>query len=83
MRQALAFRPGKLNTAITNATNNNDVVAGLTYTAGDPALGSADEDDNDYTGTDKEILSDDGMAITWKIATSDLGIAAALVHESV
>ena len=62
----------ELNTAITNATNgSDDVVQGLTYTVGSPALGAA----ANYTGTDKEMLSDDGMAITWEISSSDLGIA--------
>ena len=60
-----------LNTMITNATDSDDVVMGLTYTDGtaanaDPALGDAD----DYRGEDKEVLSDGGTTITWTIATS-------------
>ena len=63
----------ELNTAITNATNDDDVVQGLTYTfpGGGADLGA----EADYEGGDKEVLSDDGMAITWEIASSDLGIA--------
>ena len=57
---------------ITNATDTDDVVMGLTYTAGrDPALG----DVGDWnTGMDNAVqaLSDDGMGITWKIASSTL-----------
>ena len=62
----------ELNTAITNAPNDNDVVQGLTYTfpGGGADLGAA----ADYEGEDREVLSDDGMAITWEIASSDLGI---------
>ena len=62
-----------LNTAITNATNDSDVVQGLTYTfpGGGADLGA----EADYEGEDREVLSDDGMAITWEIAGSDLGIA--------
>ena len=61
----------ELNTAITNDTDTDDLVQGLTYTVGAPALGEPAH----YTGMDdKEALSDDGMAITWKIASSDLGI---------
>ena len=45
------------------------MVMGLTYEVGDPALGSADEDDNDYTGEGKEVLSDGGTTITWTIST--------------
>ena len=68
-----------LNTAITNETNDDgDMVMGLTYEVGDPALGSVDEDDNDYTGEGKEVLSDGGTTITWTISTdgtTDGGIA--------
>ena len=60
----------ELNTAITNDTDTDDVVQGLTYMVGSPALGAA----ANYTGMDKEALSDDGMAITWEITSSDLGI---------
>ena len=63
----------ELNTAITNATDGDDVVQGLTYTfpGGGADLGA----EADYEGEDREVLSDDGMAITWEIASSDLGIA--------
>ena len=63
----------ELNTQITNATNDSDVVQGLTYTfpGGGADLGA----EADYEGEDREVLSDDGMAITWEIASSDLGIA--------
>ena len=62
-----------LNTQITNATNDDDMVQGLTYTfpGGGADLGA----EADYEGEDREVLSDDGMAITWEIASSDLGIA--------
>ena len=62
-----------LNTQITNATNDDDVVQGLTYTF--PGGGSDLGAKADYEGEDREVLSDDGMAITWEIASSDLGIA--------
>ena len=67
-----------LNTQITNETVDNDgeVVVGLTYTTGNddvpilidrPAdLGIA----TDYTGDDKEVLSDGGTTITWTISTN-------------
>ena len=63
----------ELNTAITNETNDDDMVQGLTYTfpGGGADLGA----EADYEGEDREVLSDDGMAITWEIASSDLGIA--------
>ena len=55
----------ELNTAITNATNNDDVVMGLTYTGaggtGVPNLGTA----ANYMGDKNEVLSDDGTGITW------------------
>ena len=55
-----------LNTAITNETNDDgDMVMGLTYTPGSPALGNA----ADYVGEGKEVLSDGGTTITWTIAT--------------
>ena len=58
-----------LNTAITNETNDDgDMVMGLMYAVGSPALGSVDEGDNDYTGEGKEVLSD-GDTITWTIST--------------
>ena len=63
-----------LNTAITNETNDEgDMVMGLTYTfpGGGADLGA----EANYEGEDREVLSDDGMAITWEIASSDLGIA--------
>ena len=60
----------ELNTAITNDTDTDDVVQGLTYEAGEPALGAP----TNYTGMGQEALSDDGMAITWKITSADLGI---------
>ena len=59
-----------LNTAITNETNDDgDMVMGLTYNVGSPALGNA----ADYVGEGKEVLSD-GNTITWTIGTgSDQG----------
>ena len=64
----------ELNTMITNATNDDDVVQGLTYTfpGGGADLGA----EANYEGEDREVLSDDGMAITWKIPSVDLGIGA-------
>ena len=60
----------KLNTQITNETNDEgDMVMGLTYKTGTPALGSADDTRNDYTGEGKEVLSDGGTTITWTIST--------------
>ena len=32
----------------------------------------------DYTGTDKEVLSEDGTTITWKITSADLGFSSML-----
>ena len=62
----------KLNTQITNETNDDgDMVMGLTYEAGSPALGSVAEGNNDYTGEGKEVLSDGGTTITWTIPTDD------------
>ena len=64
----------ELNTQVTNVITNDRIVAALTYTGeagmGGPDLGSAD----DYTGTDdKEVLSEDGTTITWKILSTSLG----------
>ena len=66
----------ELNTMITNATSDDDVVMGLTYTFPSPGLG----DENDWItisteldteqnllGGPVQVLSDDGMAITWAI----------------
>ena len=58
-----------LNTQITNATDENGDIVGLTYTdgtdgGGDPGLGNAD----DYKGMGKEVLSD-GDTLTWTIPT--------------
>ena len=74
----------ELNTSITNRTNDDtDAVMGLTYTDTDGVpLDSTPEEDlgdaGDYSGTtnDKnEVLSDDGMAITWEILSETLGIS--------
>ena len=53
----------ELNTQITNDTDTDDVVQGLTYTlpGGNANLGTLDN----YAGEDNEVLSDDGMGITW------------------
>ena len=66
----------ELNTSITNRTHDDtDAVMGLTYTGtGEtikPGLGAAEN----YTGDDKEVLSDDGTAISWEILATELGIA--------
>ncbi len=71
----------EFNTAITNETNEDgDMVMGLSYTAGSPGLGTADiwtmTDANDDNDGDKQELSDDGMTISWEIASSDLNIDA-------
>ena len=70
----------ELNTAITSVIDNDRVVAGLTYTEIDGAVGTDDIEDDDFeepAGVDAAAatLSDDGTAITWKIysATLDLG----------
>ena len=55
----------KLNTQITNATDDDDLVQGLTY--GNPTLGNAAA----YKGDGKEVLSDGGTTITWTIATKN------------
>ena len=85
-RDAFGFDPPatieisiELNTSITNATNDDtDAVMGLTYTDTD---GDDLSDSNgdlgaamDYAGDKNEVLSDDGMAITWEIPSVDLGI---------
>ena len=61
----------KLNTQITNETNDDgDMVMGLTYTDGDggtPTLGTA----ADYAGDGKEVLSDGDTTITWTIPTDN------------
>ena len=62
----------KLNTQITNATDDDDVVQGLTYMfPGEGAeLGSANVNGrNDYVGDGKEVLSDGDTTITWTIPT--------------
>ena len=51
----------ELNTAITNATDNKDVVGDLTYTP------SATDGLGEEEHWNTEVLSDDGMAITWAI----------------
>ena len=54
----------KLNTAITNETNDDgDMVMGLSY--GTPTLGTA----ADWAGEGKEVLSDGDTTITWTIPT--------------
>ena len=68
----------ELNTQITNQITLADRIIdgtdemGLTYTGvdgtGSPTLGG----ENDYTGTDKEVLSEDGNMITWKITSTAL-----------
>ena len=54
----------KLNTQITNKTDDDDVVQGLTY--GSPTLGVS----ANYVGDGKEVLSDGGTTITWTIPTA-------------
>ena len=54
----------KLNTQITNETNDaGDMVMGLSYS------GSLGTPSTDYTGDDKEVLSDGDTTITWTIPT--------------
>ena len=74
----------ELNTQVTNqitvAANIIDSTGAgamaLTYMGtggtGTPSLGNA----GDYTGTDKEVLSEDGTTITWKITSADLGFSS-------
>ena len=70
-----------VNTMVTNALNSNRAVQGLTYTA--PATGTA-LGTSDVTGTPSpqwtggtktQILSSDGMTISWEIPSADLGLA--------
>ena len=64
----------ELNTAITNDTDTDDVVQGLTYmfpTQNIEQLGAM----ANYQGEDREVLSDDGMAIMWKVDSEELGIS--------
>ena len=65
----------ELNTSITNRTDDDtDAVMGLTYTP-HATTGLGDEDDYSAIMNDKnEVLSDDGMAITWEILSETLGI---------
>ena len=77
----------ELNTQVTNQItvadriidpdSTDDGASPLTYagpgTDGVPTLGTA----ADYTGADKEVLSEDGTTITWEIASSLLGFIAA------
>ena len=63
-----------LNTQITNKLDEDgEVVMDLTYTnaAGNPINGASGELGmaEDYTGDDKEVLSDGGTTITWTIPT--------------
>ena len=66
----------ELNTQVTNQITSDRIVdsenvgaSALTYTA--VALGT----DNDYRGMDKEVLSEDGTTITWKIASAVLNFS--------
>ncbi len=68
----------ELNTAVTNGEGENDEVAGLTYMGvngmGIPSLGNvvAYEADMD-NANEREVLSSDGMTISWKLNTSVTG----------
>ena len=66
----------ELNTPVTNQEGDNDNVGGLTYMgvngAGSPSLG----DDTDYMAdmdndNEREVLSSDGMTISWKLNTGE------------
>ena len=64
----------ELNTAVTNDEGENDEVAGLTYTGangtGSPTLGGAEDYEWLVTdGEEREVLSDDGMTISWTLET--------------
>ena len=70
----------ELNTQVTNQItvtdriiDSTDDLVGLTYAGeegtGPPGLGG---NAGNYTGTDKEVLSEDGTTITWKIASTVL-----------
>ena len=79
-----------VNTMVTNALNSNRAVQGLTYSASgsDTPLGTADVDGGaaspEWTGgTKTQILSSDGMTISWEIASADLGLAAANAGASI
>ena len=79
----------ELNTQVTNQITLGDRIiasdgAGampLTYAGmdgmGDPSLGTVSSTTNDYRGTDKEVLSEDGTTISWKIASSLLSFGMA------
>ena len=76
----------ELNTAITSATVDDagDVVEDLTYTDGEDSPGNPDlGDPGDYTGTDREALSEDGTTITWKLDTTSAGINISDTNQSV
>ena len=72
----------ELNTMITNATNDDDVVMGLTYTntagTGAPTLGGVTDWNTAATGTDNAVqaLSNDGMGITWAIPSTALTLSS-------
>jgi hypothetical protein len=69
----------ELNTQVTNQITSDRIIdsdgSALTYTGvggtGGPTLGGV----GNYTGTDKEVLSEDGDEITWKIDSDDLGFS--------
>ena len=76
----------ELNTQITNKTQDDagNVVMGLTYTDGTgpltaPELGAPEN----YAGTDREMLSEDGTTITWKLDTTGSGIDIGEIAQSV
>ena len=69
----------ELNTSVTNGFEammaDDRILAGLTYAGEEgesqPDLGSA----NDYTGEDREVLSEDGTTISWKLTSGMLMFA--------
>ena len=64
-----------LNTMITNATNDKDVVMGLTYEFPETTnLGNEDAWNMAAEDNAVQTLSDDGMGITWAIPSDALGI---------
>ena len=71
----------ELNTPITNGEGLNDEVDGLTYTgpngAGAPSLGNADDYQAAADDDEREVLSPDGMTISWKLTSADLSFGAA------
>ena len=70
----------ELNTTLANGfkdmLSDSRIVDGLTYTGGDPSLGSAVDFEGSATEDEKEVLSDDKTMISWEITSSELSFKA-------